>query len=151
VDNCRFPNCGAHLHALEPCAPAPCPAVTATGTKAGGRLFLWITQVLCQNYPQFYALLRSSSEIWTKLALSACLASANSSSIHSNWTVKGGTNACKETALRMCGVRVAAVPPPNTQPLYRSAGAHFQCWTCPQRVLQTPVLGSGYSSIALYI
>ena len=52
MDNCLFARPAAHLRGAQPCAPTPRAAVRSTGTKAGLRLFLWITAQLCQNYPQ---------------------------------------------------------------------------------------------------
>lgn len=84
VDNWFFCNLGRHLAAREPCAPIPAPAVATTGTKTSRRLFLWITQRLCQNYPQFYAPRASKAEIDVKNAFSAQWISIYSYLIDSN-------------------------------------------------------------------
>jgi len=84
VDNWFFCSLGAHLAICQLCAPIPAPAVTATGTKASRRLFLWITRRLCQNYPQFYAPGASQAKIAVKTAFSAQWISAYSYLIDSN-------------------------------------------------------------------
>ena len=84
MDNWFFCSLGAHLAICQLCAPIPAPAVTATGTKASRRLFLWITLRLCQNYPQFYAPDVSQAKIAVKNAFSAQWISAYSYIIDSN-------------------------------------------------------------------
>ena len=79
MDNPFFPLRHKHLRGCEPCAPNPVGAVTPAGTKRAHRLFLWISQHLCQKYPQFYAAQRRQRLFSAKTQASALPASAISS------------------------------------------------------------------------
>lgn len=79
MDNPFFPLRHRHLRGSKPCAPNPVGAVTPAGTKRAHRLFLWISQHLCQKYPQFYAAPRWQRLFPAKTQASALPASASSS------------------------------------------------------------------------
>ena len=83
MDNPFFPLHHKHLRGCKPCAPNPVGAVTPAGTKRAHRLFLWISQHLCQKYPQFYAAPRRQRLFSAKTQASALPASAISSFFNS--------------------------------------------------------------------
>ena len=83
MDNPFFPFRHKHLRGCKPCAPNPVGAVTPAGTKPAHRLFLWISQHLCQKYPQFYAAQRRQRLLSAKTQASALPASAISSFFNS--------------------------------------------------------------------
>ena len=83
MDNPFFPLHHKHLRGCKPCAPNPVGAVTPAGTKRAHRLFLWISQHLCQKYPQFYAAPRWQRLFSAKTQASALPASAISSFFNS--------------------------------------------------------------------
>lgn len=83
MDNPLFPFRHKHLRGCKPCAPNPVGAVTPAGTKRAHRLFLWISQHLCQKYPQFYAAQRRQRLFSAKTQASALPASAISSFFYS--------------------------------------------------------------------
>ena len=83
MDNPFFPLRHRHLRGSKPCAPNPVGAVTPAGTKRAHRLFLWISQHLCQKYPQFYAAPRRQRLFSAKTQASALPASAISSFFNS--------------------------------------------------------------------
>lgn len=83
MDNPFFPLHHKHLRGCKPCAPNPVGAVTPAGTKRAHRLFLWISQHLCQKYPQFYAAPRRQRLFSAKTPASALPASASSSFFNS--------------------------------------------------------------------
>ena len=147
MDNWFFALCITHLRAPEPCAPIPCAAVIATGTKPGHRPFLWITHGLCQNYPQFYppGYLQKKFDKKVPLALiyQALLAHLSIA------------NCAKRPLLvRICPPSLVpcAWSQPRPSPAFSRLSAAQSSPACrPQTVFQPSVLGSGYSSIALYI
>lgn len=99
MDNPFFPLHHKHLRGCKPCAPNPVGAVTPAGTKRAHRLFLWISQHLCQKYPQFYAAPRRQLLFSAKTQASALPASAISSFFNS----KRGIAAKKRVApARVC-------------------------------------------------
>ena len=83
MDNPLFPFRHKHLRGCKPCAPNPVGAVTPAGTKRAHRLFLWISQHLCQKYPQFYAAPRRQRLFSAKTQASALPVSATSSFFYS--------------------------------------------------------------------
>ena len=83
MDNPFFPLHHKHLRGCKPCAPNPVGAVSPAGTKRAHRLFLWISQHLCQKYPQFYAAPRRQRLFSAKTQASALPASAISSFFNS--------------------------------------------------------------------
>lgn len=83
MDNPFFSLHHRHLRGCKPCAPNPVGAVTPAGTKRAHRLFLWISQHLCQKYPQFYAAPRRQRLFSAKTQASALPASAISSFFYS--------------------------------------------------------------------
>ena len=83
MDNPFFPLHHKHLRGCKPCAPNPVGAVTPAGTKRAHRLFLWISQHLCQKYPQFYAAPHRQRLFSAKTQASALPASAISSFFNS--------------------------------------------------------------------
>ena len=54
VDNRVFLNTTKHLRGAQACGPGPVAVVLARGTTSVKDSDLWITDRLCQNYPQFY-------------------------------------------------------------------------------------------------
>lgn len=83
MDNPFFPFRHRHLRGCKPCAPNPVGAVTPAGIKRTHRLFLWISQQLCQKYPQFYAAPHRQRLFSAKTQASALPASAISSFFNS--------------------------------------------------------------------
>lgn len=83
MDNPFFPLRHRHLRGCKPCGPNPVGAVTPAGTKRAHRLFLWISQHLCQKYPQFYAAPRWQRLFPAKTQASALPAIASSSLFNS--------------------------------------------------------------------
>jgi len=155
VDNWFFCSLGAHLAICQLCAPIPAPAVTATGTKASRRLFLWITRRLCQNYPQFYAPGASQAKISVKTAFSAQWISAYSYSIDSNQGFLYNQTPCIPRARHPPVLtdpdrsdRRAEPLLPFFLPPARRGAAVFPCAGMPEGPRGW---GSGYSLIALYI
>jgi hypothetical protein len=154
VDNWFFCNLGRHLAARQPCAPIPAPAVATTGTKTSRRLFLWITQRLCQNYPQFYAPRASKAEIDVKNAFSAQWISIYSYLIDSNQGFLCNQTPCiPPRQAPACPVWPRPIGSPRGTPsLFLSPARRdtvaFVCARMPEALRSW---GSGYSLIALYI
>ena len=152
MDNWFFCSLGAHLAICQLCAPIPAPAVTATGTKASGRLFLWITRRLCQNYPQFYAPGASQAKISVKTAFSAQWISTYSYINDSNQDFLSNQTPCiplRQAPARPDRTRPIGSPRGTPSPFFcRRGTAVFPCAGMPARLRSW---GSGYSLIALYI
>ena len=154
MDNWFFCSLGAHLAICQLCAPIPAPAVTATGTKASGRLFLWITRRLCQNYPQFYAPGASQAKISVKTAFPAQWISTYSYINDSNQDFLSNQTPC-------IPLRQASARPDRTRPIGSPRGTPSPFFAVsPPGHCRLPCTGmpegprsggSGYSLIALYI
>ena len=154
MDNWFFCSLGAHLAICQLCASIPAPAVAATGTKASGRLLLWITGRLCQNYPQFYAPGTSQAKIAVKTAFPAQWISTYSYLIDSNQDFLSNQTPC-------IPLRQAPARPDRPRPIGPPRGTPFPFFaTSPPGHCRLPCAGmpegprsggSGYSLIALYI
>ena len=131
MDNPFFPLRHRHLRRCKPCAPNPVGAVTPAGTKRAHRLFLWISQHLCQKYPQFYAAPHRQRLFSAKTQASALPASAISSFFNSK---RGHCRKKRGAPARVCPGSCGASPPhaPANPPFFLHPAhrpATFQVFT----------------------
>ena len=128
MDNPFFPLHHRHLRGCKPCAPNPVGAVTPAGTKRAHRLFLWISQHLCQKYPQFYAAQRRQRLFSAKTQASALPASAISSFFNSKTSYCRKKKGC--TCQRLPRFVPASPPHAPANPPFFLHPAH-RLATCP--------------------
>ena len=149
MDNPFFSLPHKHLRGCKPCAPNPVGAVTPARTKRAHRLFLWISQHLCQKYPQFYAAPRWQRLFSAKTQASALPASAISSFFNSKRghcrKKKGCTRPRLPRFVRASPPHAPANPPFFSTP--RTSLCHFSGIHNPARFASRRLIGCSLQAL----